>query len=237
MKLTVLGKYGPYPPINGATSGYLLQTDSANVLLDLGSGTLSRLKEKVGVKDISFIVFSHLHFDHVSDFGVLSYELSFSGRKDKVNVYLPNFDCEVYSALSKISCFNLINVEEGKVYKQDGLEFSFYKMTHPVLSYGVKFYNGDKTFAYTGDTTLNDNLPSLLQGVDLAVVDGAFLEKDFISGKPHLSIKQASSLTAYANKVIVSHISPSYSDEEVIKEITSVSKKAEIAIEKKTYLV
>ena len=96
MKLTVLGKYGPYPPINGATSSYLLQTDSANVLLDLGSGTLARLKEKVGVKDISFIVFSHLHFDHVSDFGVLSYELSFSGRIDKVNVYLPNFDCEVF---------------------------------------------------------------------------------------------------------------------------------------------
>ena len=237
MKLSVLGKYGPYPPVGGATSGYLLQTENANVLLDLGSGTLARLKDKIKVEDLSFIIFSHLHFDHVSDFGVLSYALSFSGRKNKINVYLPSFESEVYTALSKISAFNLINVEEGVTYSESGLNFTFYKMTHPVLSYGVKIVCEGKTFAYSGDTTYNDNIPNLLQNVDLAVVDGAFLEKDFNCLKPHMSIKQASSLTAYAKKIIVSHISCGYNDEEVIKEINSVSKNAEIAIECKTYKI
>ncbi len=237
MKLTVLGKYGPFPPIGGATSGYLLQSNSANVLLDLGSGTLARLKEKIKVEDLSFIIFSHLHFDHVSDFGVLSYELAFTSSKDKINVYLPSFECDVYSALTKIDKFNLINVEEGVVYNEGDLSFSFYKMTHPILSYGVKIFNGDKTFAYSGDTTYNDNLPLLLSGVDLAVVDGAFLEKDFNLKKPHMSIKQASSLTKFAKKVIVSHISCGYSDNEVKDEIKSITDRAEIAIENKTYEV
>ena len=157
MKLTVLGKYGPYPPSGGATSGYLIKSKTQNALIDCGSGTLSRLTGQIDLKDLSFIIFSHLHFDHVSDFGVLSYALSFCGRKGKVNVYLPNFESAVYTALSKIDKFNLINVCEGKVYSEGDLSFSFYKMTHPVLSYGVKITDGNSTFSYTGDTTFNDN--------------------------------------------------------------------------------
>lgn len=235
MRLTVLGKYGPFPPKNGATSGYLLQSKTQNVVLDLGAGTLSRLQEKVSIKDLSFIVLSHLHFDHVSDMGVLSYALSFSGYEGKINVYLPKFDCELYTAFSKIDKFNLINVEEGVDYKEGDLTFSFYKMTHPVLSYGVKFSDGSSCFSYTGDTTFNDNLAPLLQGANLAVVDGAFLQVHHDKTKPHMSIVEASSLTKYASKVIVSHISYNYGDSEVEKEIKSVSSNAEIAIENKTY--
>ena len=235
MRLTVLGKYGPYPPKNGATSGYLLQSNSQNVVLDLGAGTLSRLQEKVSIKDLSFIILSHLHFDHVSDMGVLSYALSFSGYEGKINVYLPKFDCDIYSAFSKVDKFNLINIEEGVLYKEGDLTFSFYKMTHPVLSYGVKISDGDALFAYTGDTTYNGNLQPLMKGVDLAVADGAFLKEHHDNTKPHMSIIEASSLTKYAKKVIVSHISYKYSDDEVESEIKSVSKDAEIAIENKTY--
>lgn len=235
MKLTVLGKYGPFPPKFGATSGYLLQTENQNVLLDCGAGTFSRLAGRIDVKDLSFIIFSHLHYDHVSDFGVLSYALSFSQKKGKINVYLPNFDCDIYSALKKIDKFNLINVEEDKVYKEGDLTLSFYKMTHPVLCYGVRITDGKNAFCYTGDTTYNDNLQNLLQGADLAVVDGAFLERDYGDKKPHMSIVQASSLTKYAKRVIVSHISTNYNDKEVEKEILSVSKNAEVSIENKTY--
>lgn len=235
MKLTVLGKYGPYPPSGGATSGYLIKSKTQNALLDCGSGTLSRLTGQIDLKDLSFIIFSHLHFDHVSDFGVLSYALSFCGRKGKVNVYLPNFESAVYTALSKIDKFNLINVCEGKVYSEGDLTFSFYKMTHPVLSYGVKITDGNSTFSYTGDTTFNDDLPFLISGSDLAVCDGAFLETDFDDNKPHMSIKQASSLAKYSKKVLVSHISSRYSDEIVTREILSVTDKAEVAIEGKTY--
>ena len=235
MKLTVLGKYGPFPPKFGATSGYLLQNENQNVLLDCGAGVYSRLVSKIEVKDLSFIIFSHLHFDHVSDFGVLSYALSFSGKKGKINVYLPNYDCEIYNALKKIDKFNLINVEENKVYKEGDLTLSFYNMTHPVLSYGVKISNGNTYFAYTGDTTYNDNLKNLLTGVDLAVVDGAFLQKDYDDKKPHMSILQASSLTKYAKRVIVSHVSTNYSDIEVENEIHLVTKNAEISKENKTY--
>ena len=57
MKLTVLGKFGPFAPNGGATSGYLLQSEQASVLLDVGSGVLARYKNYGKVEDLSFIVY------------------------------------------------------------------------------------------------------------------------------------------------------------------------------------
>ncbi len=43
MRVKVLGKYGPYPKNGGATSAYLLTSDSATVAFELGAGRLSDL--------------------------------------------------------------------------------------------------------------------------------------------------------------------------------------------------
>lgn len=236
MKLTILGKYGPFPKENGATSSYLLSSDKTNVLLDVGSGAVSRLLEHTSVDKLGFIVLSHLHFDHTADMGVLSYALAFSGRKEKLNVYLPNFACPLLELLRSIKEFNLVFIEEGKVYEDSGLKFSFYKMTHPVLSYGARITDGNSVFAYSGDTTMNCNIEKLVLDADLAVLDGAFLEKDYLDGKPHMSVKQASSFSKFTKgKVIVSHIGYAYDDCAVEKEIKSVSQNSEIAVEGKVY--
>ena len=43
MDLTVLGNSGPYPAAGSGTSGYLLHTELADILLDCGSGTVREL--------------------------------------------------------------------------------------------------------------------------------------------------------------------------------------------------
>ena len=234
MKLTVLGKYGPYPTKNGNTSGYLLQSATQNALIDVGAGTVSKLKNYIEVKDVSFIILSHLHFDHISDIGVLSYALSFSG-KDKVNLYLPKTDCDAYDLICKIKEFNVIEIIEDKVYKEGDLTFSFYKTKHPINSFGVKINDSNKTFGYTGDTGYFDGLENLSKGCDLLVADGAFLDGEHTKEKPHMSISQAVSLQKFAKKVIVSHINPNYLDETLKSEIKKLSVLAELAIEGNTY--
>lgn len=235
MKLTVLGKFGPFAPEGGATSGYLLQTEKSNVLLDLGSGVLARYKKYKKVEDLSFLILSHLHFDHTADVGVLSYALAFSGKKEKLNVYLPNFDCPLLETIKSIKEFNLIFIEEGKVYRENDLEFSFYKMTHPVLSFGVKIKSDRAVFAYTGDTTENENLKELVKNSNLSLCDGAFIESDYQQGKPHMCIKQACALSNYFyGKVIVTHLNEKYTSKQLQEEIREF-KNAEIAVEGKTY--
>ena len=76
IKITVLGCYGPFPPIGGATSGYLLELNSQNTqkkfLLDCGSGVLAKLQQYISPNSLDGIIVTHMHYDHCSDLGVLS---------------------------------------------------------------------------------------------------------------------------------------------------------------------
>lgn len=236
MKLTVLGKYGPFAPKNSSTSSYFLETENAKILIDCGSGVVSKLVDKNAVKDLSFIILSHLHFDHVSDMGILSYALSFSERKDKINVYLPFEEGAVFNLLKSIPIFNLIPIEEGKSYSESGASFSFYETVHPVKCFGVKIEADSKVFAYTGDSRLTENLLNLVKGANFVVADGNVVESDYHLSLPHMSVKQACSLNNYFNgTLLISHISYKYDDQTITNEIKLYSNTAQVAIENKTY--
>ena len=71
MKLHLLGVNGPFPESKGATSGYLLQADSALIQLDLGSGVLARLTALAAPESLDALFLSHWHFDHTADVPVL----------------------------------------------------------------------------------------------------------------------------------------------------------------------
>ena len=91
MYLTILGNNGPFPAPGGACSGYLLESDSGEtkLLLDAGTGSLARLQEALRVEELTAVVVSHLHFDHMSDLLPMQYALQFSGRERPLPVFLP----------------------------------------------------------------------------------------------------------------------------------------------------
>ena len=90
MKLTVLGTSGPFPRPGSACSGYLLESDNARILLDCGSGVISRLLQICDVSALDAVVLTHLHFDHCSDIGVLRYALEASLAKPCVRILSPD---------------------------------------------------------------------------------------------------------------------------------------------------
>ena len=47
MKLTIIGFWGGYPKKNGASSGYLLEHDGFNLLIDCGSGVLAKMQNMI----------------------------------------------------------------------------------------------------------------------------------------------------------------------------------------------
>ena len=59
MKLTILGNYGPYPTNNGNLSGYAVEDNDFLMLLDMGSGTLSKFLSKFDIKKLDAIFISH----------------------------------------------------------------------------------------------------------------------------------------------------------------------------------
>ncbi len=237
MKLTVLGKYGPFSVNGGSTSSYLVESNDEYAVLDLGSGTLTKLLKRININNLNFLYLSHLHFDHIADVGILSYAVSFLKKDKKLKVYYHDDGSDVANVLKNIEVFELVDVKENQIYNEGNFVFSFYKMTHPVVSHGIKISNGEKTLAYTGDTTLNDNIFNLINGVNFLVADGAFLERDFNENKPHMSVKQVNEMSKkYQLKTLVSHIGYNYLDKDVFKEIKK-NKRIKVAKENKTYKI
>src|SRR5699024_5617527 len=58
-----------------ASSTYIVEKDGFTLLLDLGSGGLTKLQKYKNVTDIDAVILSHYHADHCADVGVLQHAL------------------------------------------------------------------------------------------------------------------------------------------------------------------
>jgi ribonuclease BN (tRNA processing enzyme) len=69
MKLTLLGTGTPTPSLKRASSSYLVEVGSDVILIDHGPGSHERLLQ-IGKRavDVTHVFFSHLHYDHCSDY-------------------------------------------------------------------------------------------------------------------------------------------------------------------------
>lgn len=240
MRVTVLGKYGPFAKMGGATSGYLVSGNGFNILLDAGSGVSSRLISKIDLSELTAVCLSHLHFDHIADIGVLNYMLESKYRGDesykKIKLFIPKVNSKIFDIISELKYFEVISVDVTTVINLDGVLLKFYKMVHPEPDYAVKITAEGKTFSYSGDSTLAGDFMGLLEGSDFLLADGAFLESNYYEGKPHASCCQIAKLGLdYGVKVLISHLNPNIKEEDYLKDILKVNKEAKLAEEMKEY--
>ncbi|MBM7069335.1 MBL fold metallo-hydrolase [Actibacterium sp. 188UL27-1] len=72
MKLTFLGTGTPEPYLRRASSGYLIEHGADRILFDCGGGVFDRLLQAGHLpQNITHLVFSHLHSDHMMDYARL----------------------------------------------------------------------------------------------------------------------------------------------------------------------
>lgn len=72
MKLTILGSGTPEAYLRRASSGYLVEAGNDRILFDCGGGVFDNLLRSGRMpKDITHIIFSHLHSDHMMDYARL----------------------------------------------------------------------------------------------------------------------------------------------------------------------
>ncbi len=190
MELTVLGKYGPYAQPGGATSGYLLESGTSAVVMDLGAGTLARLLARRPPETLDALFLSHLHADHMSDVLTLRYYLS---GKPALKVFLPmEKPCPELELLRACPAFELAEIA-GLDERVGPFQVRSFAMTHPVPSYALKIREGGRTLLYTSDSTLNDNWAPALEGADVCLMDAA--NPEGLPG-PHIPVREGAGLVA-----------------------------------------
>lgn len=232
MRLRVLGMWGGFPRKGEATSGYLLESDEAKVLIDCGSGVLSKLLFYLNIDQLDAIVLSHYHADHWSDLGVVQYarlvDQLMHERDNPLPVYAFDDQKEFYSLTYKEgSVTKGISFQENERFQIKDLVFTPFKTLHPVECYGFRVENSFKTICYTADGGYSHNQIKMAQNADLLLCEANFLDQDAeLALGNHMTGLQAGELALQAGvkKLVLTHLPPLGKPEEIYKEAASVFK-------------
>jgi len=245
LKLTVLGNNGPYPKAGGACSGFLLDSGETKVVLDFGNGVLSRLQQYINIEEISAIILTHLHSDHMGDIMVLRYAADIKlmkGQMEKpIKIYAPAEPIEEFNRLKYKDALEVIKINPAEKLVLGGLKISFKEMIHCYMNYAICIENGTKKFVYSGDTCANDGLAEFAKNADLFVCEAGLLERDEKSLRVmHLTAGEAAQTAVMAGvkRLLLTHFLPGVKLEQYANEATSVYNGImEIAGENKSYYV
>lgn len=218
MKLRVLGKMGRYPLKDAGTSSFLVNVDNENIILDMGCSSLSNLQKHIQVQDLTAVILSHLHGDHIADFKTFTYMVDILRAEGRLNrdiiVYLPKTPDYIYKDLINTKGLTFKVISDNLCDRIGNSVIKFYSMKHPIETYGVRIEYKNKVISYTADTLICDNLRPLLENSDIAIGDACILSKDFNNKSVHISVKDLASLSGkYSVKTLMLAHLPENQDE------------------------
>jgi len=228
MKVTTLGIYGPYPKSGDhACSSYVVEYKDTTLVVDFGSGALTRLQNVVDVSKVGYICLTHYHYDHTSDLFPLVYMCEITGQH--FTLISGEDDSNYAKAVRNNFCFDWQKVDENGIFVAGDLKLKFYKMKHTVPTLAV-LVEGDKKIAFSGDTVYNENLESLLKDADVAFLDCS--KPDGFKG-PHMNVENAKDFAKRypSTRIITTHLNPDYDPKNDL-----LGSNVEVAVEGKTYI-
>jgi ribonuclease BN (tRNA processing enzyme) len=245
VKLTVLGNCGPYPKAGGACSGFLVDSGTTKVVMDFGNGILSRLQQYAAIEEISAIVLSHLHSDHMGDIMVLKYAADIKlmqGKMDKpIRIYAPGEPREEFNRLMYKQALEAVEINPAEQLLVGDLRINFREMVHGYKNYAISIEKGLRKLVYSGDTSMNKELVGFARNADLFICEAGLLERDNKNIRAmHLTAKEAAQIAedAGAKRLLLTHFLPDVKPELYVNEAMQVYNGImEIAGENKTYFI
>ncbi len=173
-------------------SSVLIQLDGMPVLFDCGHGVVQRLLEAgVQYNELSHIIVSHFHPDHVSDLVPFLHAGAWSRRNPRttdLHIYGPPGIQQFIdglkslfgaSALQQPAYDILVHEVDGERFSIGSYDFDFISLP-PAGNHGLRFAWRDKQYAITGDSNFHEKEIAFLRQVDLAIIDSGHLEDDEI---------------------------------------------------------
>ncbi|WP_415903081.1 MBL fold metallo-hydrolase [Neptuniibacter sp. QD29_5] len=226
MKLEILGCSGGIG--HGLKTTTFLVDDS--LLIDAGTGVeLLKMDQMLAIKDV---VITHAHLDHIIGLPLMLATI-FDQHKTPINIYaLP----EVVEAL-KSHIFNwtiwpdytclpedkpiikLHTVNVGDQLSLQGKTIEVIPAEHPTPTVGYLVSDGQASFAFSGDTGINDALWPILnkQKPDLLIIDVSFTDEvdELARLSGHLTpshlASQLQKLT-HPTRIMITHLKPGFED-------------------------
>lgn len=225
-KLTVLGGSAAGVGTGQGCSGYLVQTESTALVLDLGPGTAIELRKHADFRTLDAIVISHLHMDHVLDIFALRFALAYNPVKPekRIPLYLPPGGLEFMEravALWKTSndddtyftaVYDMAEYDPDDMLRIGDFTLRFAPTAHliPCWAIRVEANDGSDDLFYGADSGIDGDLDGIAEGAAVVIAEAAappHADPDVIRHM-HYTPQQAAQLAerAGARNLVLTHI-------------------------------
>jgi ribonuclease BN (tRNA processing enzyme) len=211
--VTVLGSSAWYATRERAASGYLVDFGDTRIWLDAGGGTWQRLIERVDFTDVDGVILSHRHPDHTIDLFQLFHARQYGGSKpmDPIPLWAPPETIDrVLAFTSQVDeAFDLRPVETSDSIELAGAQVSFFQMTHPPQTLGVRIERDGGVFAYSADSGPEFDVAGLVGGAGVFLCEATYQNGDDL-WEGHMSATQAAAAATEggAAKLVLTHLPP-----------------------------
>lgn len=213
-------------PANGqASSGYLVATDAAMVLLDCGPGVATALGGVAAPDQLSAVIVTHLHLDHCYDLLPVGKSLLSPGVRyprsgeapqdwaeiEAVPLHVPSGSTPRLRQLAALFpvttapvldrtfdlAFDVREYAPGARFTVGDMRISLHELRHSSPNCGVRIESAAGCLAYTGDTGVTPALLELAAGADLLLAEATLPVTDH-GPHGHLSAADAAQVAQAA---------------------------------------
>ena len=218
MLVTLLGTGCPQVDAHRFGPASLVHSGGLSFLVDCGSGVTQRLvaADSSGAA-LDAVLLTHLHSDHVVDLYQLIVSSWHQGRDRPQRIFGPpgtrRFAEETMALWQRereqriawecrpsIAALELEIVEfaEGTIWDADGLRISAFEVDHRPLApaFGFLFESAESRVAFSGDTTVCDNLVRWAGHVDLLVHE-CFIHREMLARRGGRADQGLANVAAY----------------------------------------
>jgi ribonuclease BN (tRNA processing enzyme) len=215
MRLTVLGGCGAWPDADQACSGFLVEHEGFNLLMDVGFATLPRLLGILGADSVHAVVITHGHPDHCADLNALLRARVFGGvATPPLPVYALPGALDAVLALDRPGMladgYALYEFLAGDRLPVGPFMVNSRPLPHSVPNAGLRLTAGGTSLAYTGDTGPTEDIVDLAFGVDLLLHEATFIERTTLDDAYLSSATEAGQHAAAAGvaRLLLTHLTP-----------------------------
>ena len=222
MKVTIVGCGDAFGSGGRLQSSYHVQVGPTRFLIDCGATALIGLS-RLGIdpNGITTIFISHLHGDHFGGLPFLLLDAQFLARRERplliagppgTRLRLDEL-LEVFFPLSSLNKWRfpwkVVELEAGSSSEFLGHSVSTVEVVHfsGAPSTALRISDGEKVFAYSGDTEWVDALPSISAAADLFIVE-CYKYSGHPSGHLTWQVLKSHLKDLRARRIMLTHMNP-----------------------------